>query len=217
MLTGLTTTTASADQIDDLLGRIAIKNSNEARIKALYNSSTTVGKMTIPTTEQLKYSVGTSVDSKRAQSLVWHELAISGQQKDMTEDGERRRVVAVSIRNVSRYAADGPNIILSQFWINGSTSLDDAPADIRLSSLENKSVSLDSVPNKGFFKTMLAKITSKLQVIANFYGTYHLRYFETRVVYLKEPVFVESVQMKAVATANTPNNRGVVEVKFLFE
>jgi len=217
-LIALTTPNAFADDIDDLLGRISKENNEKARVNALYSNSTSVGRVSIPTVYNIRLMVGTGgVNSEAAQSHVWQKLDVVGNGRDSDDSGERRRVVAIAIKNVSKYSADGPWIKLTQFWINGAETLSERPYRTRVKTLENKNVSLDSIPNASMFSSMISSITSHLNVIANFYGTYELKFAETRVVYLDEPQFIDSVDIKAIATDNTPNYRGVVEVRFLFK
>jgi hypothetical protein len=74
----------------------------EDRVKTLYNNSTPVGTLSLINTESLKRLGGTNPESPRSQALVWKKLSISEENKDMNDNGERQRVVAVSIRNVSK-------------------------------------------------------------------------------------------------------------------
>jgi len=218
LVASLSAPSVFADEIDDLLDNIAKENSDKARIESLYSNSTKVGTISVRNKRTLRLSLGSNdVNSDRAQNLVWYDVNVVDNDADRDEHGNRQQVVAVSIRNVSKYSADGPWINISQFWVRGATDRNGASEAVRLKTLETKSVSLDSVPNRGMFKSLLAKIKSRLQTIANFYGTYLLKHWETRVVYLDEPLYVDHVQVKAVATDNTPNSPGKIEVRFLYK
>jgi hypothetical protein len=211
---------AKAEQIDDILRRIQSEQDARTRAEMAFQQATPIASVSLPTVWNLQGSIPpgeSALSSNAVKSLVWHNVHIGSAKKDASPAGRRRAIGIVIRNNGIHIAEDGPNIKLEQFWMTASSNANLSGDPVRIKSLENKQVELDSLPFKSMFSSLMGSLESNLNVIADFYGTYDLRPTETRVYYLPEKQYVDYVQVKAITLDNTPNYSGKLDIRVLFE
>jgi hypothetical protein len=209
---------ARADSIDNLLANIKAEQDAKVRLQNLFDAGSSVGVVRPATPWNLQYSNIDTSGKDPMSGITWHNVITKGQSAERGADGSRRRATAIVIRNNPLQTnVDGPFVRLEQFWIRSTDRADGEATPVRLKALENKQVDLSSIPNISFVGEALESLQQNLNVIAHFYQTYDMRDEETRVVFLKERMFVDAVQIRAITLDNVSNYSGHVEVRVIYE
>ena len=229
---------AQVDDIDVLLSEIREEDEREAREKKLWAAAVEVGNIAPLTVLGIKQllrvphrkfendsdasdekteSAGERTRDDRERGMVWRSLDF-GRQKDLGSSGHRRKVIGIIMRNNPRRAfADGPSAKIEEVWINGRYDLDATSEDIRVEELENRSTDFSSIPGSSLFSDMLARLRRVIHQIASFYQSYDMHPGETRVVFLGEPVYMDTFRMKVMTNDNTANAQASIAVRAILD